>query len=120
MKIAPISGDLLVRLSVVTGVGLLAWLAVQRAAAALPSLPQYPDALNPLSDQNWAYAATSGLVSAWTGRDETGGGLLAEFFNPGTREVNRLYGPDQGWRALGDEPAQYTPDATSAAPYFGA
>ena len=75
------------------GVGLVlvvgaAW-AARRGIAAVGEVGQ---AVNPLNRENIFNQAAGGAVTALTGREETLGGWLAEWFNPATREVARMLG----------------------------
>lgn len=128
MKIAPVSGDLLVKLALLGAMGAGAWYLVQRARASLPAwqmptlpdftLPDWPDWatvnpnwVNPASDENLIYAGTSGIVSAATGREETLGGLLHDITHRSPladpiRESPSGAGPDY--------------DIPGMPPYFGA
>lgn len=82
MRMAPLSADLVLKLSLLAGAGLVAWLLLERARAALPTLPdwQLPEVswelANPASDKNLVYQATSGVVSAAVGHPETLGGWV--------------------------------------------
>lgn len=51
---------------------------------------QIISAINPLDKENLANKAATALVTETTGREETLGGLFAEWFNPATRELARL------------------------------
>jgi hypothetical protein len=55
--------------------------------------PKLKDSLNPASRENVANRGVAAAVSAATGREESLGGLIAEWFNPATRKVAELYGP---------------------------
>lgn len=126
IRVAPISGDLLVKLALLAGAGLGAWMLLQKAKAAVPSFPEWDvdptwQWVNPASDENLAYQGTNAVVSAATGRDETLGGWFYDLTHPDP--VNswkpppvNTGGATGGW----DYDAGYGPDATSAAPYFGA
>jgi hypothetical protein len=90
-KIAPVSGDLLVKLAVAAAAIGGAWLLLRSAqgqvASALDSAAEWGanlarTSLNPLSDQNLAYQGASAAVSAATGRDETVGGWVYSVTHP--------------------------------------
>ncbi len=56
-----------------------------------------------------------GIASIMTGRsDETLGGALSEIFDPNTKKVNSLFGPQQ--RSTVDSPAAATPAAPAVGP----
>lgn len=77
MKLAPVSGDLVVKLAL-GGAALLALVyAAKRVRDSLPSI-SVPDwsTFDPTSDQNALYQATNGVISAGVGYDETLGGWL--------------------------------------------
>jgi hypothetical protein len=81
-----------------TGTGVMAFAAL--AAVAIGGLllwrnwPKLKDSINPASRENVIYKGTSAAVSAAVGREESLGGLLAEWFNPATRKVaEMLKGP---------------------------
>lgn len=109
MKIAPVSGDLLVKLALFAAVGVGAWMLLQRAKAALPSWPAVPDWgqvgatlggwVNPMSDQNLAYQGTTAAVSAAVGYEETLGGWLYDLTHPDPMAVvTPPYVPwEEGW-----------------------
>lgn len=90
MKVAPVSGDLLVKLGLFAVAGLGVWLMLQQVRASLPTLPSWDFDMptptwqwgNPASDQNLIYQGTSGIVSAVIGRDETLGGWLYDLTHP--------------------------------------
>lgn len=77
-----------------TGTGLVALAALAAVAIAGVMIwrnwPQIKEAFNPLSNKNVAYKATSAAVSAAVGREESLGGLLAEWFNPAARRVREM------------------------------
>jgi hypothetical protein len=66
MKIAPVSADLLIKIGLFAGAGLLLWYGLHKASAALGSvsLPSLPDAINPASQNNAAYTTVNALGSA--------------------------------------------------------
>lgn len=100
MKVAPVSGDLLVKLGLGLAVAGAAWYAIGKLRDSLPKLPDFtkiPAALwnsttaavatalpyvNPADARNVANATANAGVSAATGRDETVGGLLWSWTNP--------------------------------------
>lgn len=72
MKVGAVSGDFVVKLALVAGLGVGAWFLFQRVRDALPAVnPQW---VNPMSDQNIAYQAANTAISAAVGREETLGG----------------------------------------------
>lgn len=92
MKIAPISGDLLVKLGIgaaVVGVGVY---AVRKAWGALPTPAGFvgaigdkvaaaADAINPLNHDNVFAQAADAAVTAAAGYEESAGGWFNDFVN---------------------------------------
>lgn len=92
MRVAPVSGDLLVKLALGAAViGAAVW-AAKRAAAAVPTLPSLQDIMNaadnaaayvtPWNPDNLANSTVNAGVSAATGREETLGGWLHDLTQP--------------------------------------
>ncbi|WP_341904003.1 hypothetical protein [Polaromonas sp. YR568] len=109
MKVAPVSGDLLVKLALaaaVVGVGVV---LVRRAGAALPGLPDLPSfdsvvqSFNPASDQNLAYTGVNALGNAIV--DASGPGRSAD----GSWSLGY-------WIYDVTHPAPFTPGINPAAP----
>lgn len=88
MKIAPVSGDLLVKLTVIAlAVAGLVY-AGRKLAASIPSAGEMwdtaTDKLSPLSQNNVAYSTVNAGLSAVLGRDETLGTYAYEVTHDGT------------------------------------
>lgn len=123
MKIAPVSGDLLVKLALGAAVLGGLWWAARRASDAAGQL--WPDVgnlldragsalntVNPASDQNLVNRGVNAAVTAATGRDENLGGWLYELTHPGTMAaVNQaIHGspPPSHEDYWGAEPSPFT------------
>lgn len=123
MRVAPVSGDLLVKLAL--GAGLVAGLvwAARRAAAAVPELPSLQDIMDaasntaahlaPWNPDNPAAVAVNAGVSAATGRDETLGGWLYDLTHadPMTSSPPPAAAWPTGWSTGGgrwNNPSAYT------------
>lgn len=76
MKVAPVSGDLLVKLALVAAALGVAWWAVRRTAAALPDMPGMPNIV-PWDDGNVAYAGVNRIGGAMV-TDPAGPGKNAD------------------------------------------
>ena len=86
MKVAPVSGDLLIKLALTgVAVGLAVYLVSKVAATASNAAGAIGSAfenVNPASQNNVLYHTATTITSAATGREETLGGWLYDLFNP--------------------------------------
>lgn len=78
MKVAPISGDLVVKLALGAAVIGVLYYATTRLQAALPSVQQVKDALDPTSDKNLAYTGVNALGNAVASTDPDAAGRNAD------------------------------------------
>lgn len=79
-----LGGTGVLALAALAVLGFAAWYIYSKRAAILSSV-------NPADANNLANQAVTKLVTETTGREETLGGLIADWFNPAAREVNQLY-----------------------------
>lgn len=90
MKIAPVSGDLVVKLALGLAAAGALWYVYKKASGALPGALNY---VNPMSDQNLAYQGSNLVLDSLVSEDGPGrnadgsitaGGWWYDIWNPGT------------------------------------
>jgi hypothetical protein len=87
MKIAPISGDMIIKLGVgvliLGGIGMIMWTIKSSAGQAYDAVIENLDVVNPASDQNVIYQTVNSGVQAATGsQDATLGTWLYDITHP--------------------------------------
>ncbi|GKS96780.1 hypothetical protein [Acidovorax sp. SUPP2825] len=130
MRIAPVSGDLLVKVALIVGGAALAVWAVRRATTAAGAVAgqawdTVAQAVNPWSPNNVAYQTANRVVQSVPGYEQdTLGTFIHRILNPEMDDINSsYYTGTPGWSTGGgryNNPSAYTPPETIVPDYSGA